>query len=99
MICFYGFGRLRKSKDNPRSKKSVIKINNALIASFLAVMVFLGGCASTTPLLPDDSITSLTDDYRFKSVMQSNEEIRQWARKALMMINDLQYEVEEQRAK
>ena len=77
----------------------MIKIHNALIASLLAVMVTLGGCASSTPLLPDDSITALTDDYRFKSVMQSNEEIRQWARKALMMINDLQYEVEEQRAK
>jgi hypothetical protein len=31
--------------------------------------------------------------------MQSNEETRQWARKALMIINDLQYEVEEQKNK
>jgi hypothetical protein len=74
-------------------------MRNALILFSLVTAVFLGGCASSTPLLPNDSITALTDDYRFKSVMQSNEETRQWARKALMIINDLQYEVEEQKNK
>jgi hypothetical protein len=74
-------------------------MRNALILFSLVIAVFLGGCVSSTPLLPNDSITALTDDYRFKSVMQSNEETRQWARKALMIINDLQYEVEEQKNK
>jgi hypothetical protein len=31
--------------------------------------------------------------------MQSSEDTREWARKALIIINDLQYEVEEQKNK
>jgi len=74
-------------------------MRNALILFSLVMAVLLGGCASSTPLLPNDSITALTDDYRFKSVMQSSEDTREWARKALIIINDLQYEVEEQKNK
>jgi len=84
---------------NPRLGKSVTKTKTGLIAFFLVVMATLGGCASSTPLLPNDSITALTDDYRFKSVMQSSDETREWAKKALMIINDLQYEIEEQKNK
>jgi len=84
---------------NPRLGKSVIKTKTGLIAFSLIATAILGGCASSTPLLPNDSITALTDDYRFKSVMQSSDETREWARKALMIINDLQYEVEEQKNK
>lgn len=62
-------------------------------------MVFLGGCASTGTTLPIDSVESLTNDFRFKSVMQSNEEVRGWAMETLQLVNELQYQLEVERNK
>ena len=76
------------------------KIRNALIAFLLVATVFLGGCASTgSQFLPTDTVTFLTTDYRFKKVMESNDDVKGWARDALQTINELQYQLEVERNK
>jgi hypothetical protein len=71
---------------------------NALTALLVVVAAFLGGCASTRGFTPPaDSVTFLTNDYRFKSVMQSNEDVKGWARDTLEIINELQYRLEIER--
>lgn len=65
----------------------------------LAVMVCLGGCVSTSTTLPSDSVTFLTNDYRFKAVMQSGDDVKGWARDSLETINELQYQLELERNK
>lgn len=63
-------------------------------------IALLGGCASTgSTTLPSDSVKFLTNDYRFKSVMQSNEDVRGWAKDSLETINELQYQLESERNK
>lgn len=62
-------------------------------------MVCLGGCASTGTTLPSDSVTFLTNDYRFKDVMQSGKNVQGWAGDALHTINELQYQLELERNK
>jgi hypothetical protein len=100
LTCFFGFGRQQKSKKNPRSEKSVIKMRNALILFSLVIVVFLGGCVSTgSQFLPTDTVTFLTTDYRFKEVMKSNDDVKGWARDALQTINELQYQLEVERNK
>ena len=75
-------------------------MRNALIAFSLVTAVFLGGCASTgSQFLPTDTVTFLTTDYRFKEVMNSNEDVKGWARDALQTINELQYQLEVERNK
>jgi len=100
LTCFFGSGRLRRNKKNPKSKKSGMTIKNGLIVCSLVVMVFLGGCVSTgSQFLPTDTVTFLTTDYRFKEVMKSNDDVRGWARDALQTINELQYQLEVERNK
>lgn len=82
-----------------KQKKDGTKTGARLTAFFLVVMVCLGGCASTGTTLPSDSVTFLTNDYRFKSVMQSNEDVKGWARDSLETINELQYQLELERNK
>jgi len=75
-------------------------MRNALIGFSLVGMAFLGGCVSTSnQFLPADTITFLTTDYRFKKVMESNDDVRGWARDALQTINELQYQLEVERSK
>lgn len=75
-------------------------MRNALISFSLVGMAFLGGCVSTSnQFLPADTITFLTTDYRFKKVMESNDDVRGWARDALQTINELQYQLEVERNK
>jgi hypothetical protein len=75
-------------------------MRNALISFSLVGMAFLGGCASTSnQFLPTDTITFFTTDYRFKKVMESNDDVRGWARDALQTINELQYQLEIERNK
>lgn len=70
----------------------------ALTAFLTVAAVFLGGCASTSSFTPpSDSITFLTNDYRFKSVMNSGDDVRGWARDTLEVINELQYQLEFER--
>lgn len=73
---------------------------NALAVSFLLTALALGGCASTSPTVPpSDSVTFLTNDYRFKSVMESNNDVKGWARDTLQIINELQYQIDTERNK
>lgn len=73
---------------------------NALAVSFLLTALVLGGCASTSPTVPpSDSVTFLTNDYRFKSVMESNSDVKGWARDTLQIINELQYQIDTERNK
>ena len=73
---------------------------NALAASLLLTALALGGCASTSPTVPpSDSVTFLTNDYRFRSVMQSNDEVKGWARDTLNVVNELQYQLDTERNK
>lgn len=70
----------------------------ALTAFSVVAAAFLGGCASTNGFTPPaDSVTFLTNDYRFKSVMQSNDDVKGWARDTLEIINELQYRLEIER--
>lgn len=69
------------------------------MAFLTGVMVCLGGCASTSTTLPSDSVTFLTNDYRFKAVMESNNDVKGWARDSLETINELQYQLELERNK
>ena len=69
------------------------------MAFLTGVMVCLGGCASTSTTLPSDSVTFLTNDYRFKAVMQSSDDVKGWARDSLETINELQYQLELERNK
>ena len=72
----------------------------ALAASFLALAAFLGGCASTSGFTPPaDSVTFLTNDYRFRSVMNAGDDVRSWAKDTLEVINELQYQLEVERNK
>lgn len=82
-----------------KQRKDGTKIGAGLTAFFLAVMVCLGGCASTGTTLPSDSVTFLTNDYRFKEVMQSGDDVKGWARDSLETINELQYQLELERNK
>ena len=76
------------------------KIKSVLAGFFLVGMVCLGGCASTgSTTLPSDSVVFLTNDYRFKDVMQSNKNVQGWAEDALHTINELQYQLELERNK
>ena len=75
------------------------KIRSVLTGFFLVGMVCLGGCASTGTTLPSDSVTFLTNDYRFKDVMQSGKNVQGWAGDALHTINELQYQLELERNK
>ena len=75
-------------------------MRNALIIFSLVTAVFLGGCVSTgSQFLPTVTVTFLTTDYRFKEVMNSNEDVKGWARDALQTINELQYQLEVERNK
>ena len=75
-------------------------MRNASILFSLVIVVFLGGCASTSPqFLPTDTVTFLTTDYRFAEVMKSNDDVKGWARDALQTINELQYQLEVERNK
>lgn len=77
-----------------------MRIKSVLISCLLAGTAFLGGCASTgTKSLPPDTVTFLTTDYRFKSVMTSNDDVKGWARDAISVINELQYQLELERNK
>jgi len=72
----------------------------ALAAFSLGAMAFLGGCASTSNFSPPaDSVTFLTNDYRFKAVMNSGDDVRGWAKDTLEVINELQYQLELERNK
>ena len=82
-----------------RQNKGGTKTGVRLTAFSLAVMVCLGGCASTGTNLPSDSVTFLTNDYRFKAVMESNNDVKGWARDSLETINELQYQLELERNK
>ena len=71
-----------------------------LTACFLVVMVALGGCASTsTEFVPNDVVGYYTTDYRFKAVMNSNDDVRGWAKDALKTINELEYQLNLERNK
>jgi hypothetical protein len=84
----------------PRSERSVIKTKITLIAFFLVVMATLGGCASTsTQFAPNDIVGYYTTDYRFKAVMNSNDDVRGWAKDALKTINELEYQLNLERNK
>jgi uncharacterized protein YceK len=84
----------------PRSERGVIKIKTGLIAFSLVATALLGGCASTsTTFLPNDLIGYYTTDYRFKSVMNSNDDVRGWANDALKTINELEYQLNLERNK
>jgi uncharacterized protein YceK len=84
----------------PRSERGVIKIKTRLIAFSLIATALLGGCASTsTTFLPNDLIGYYTTDYRFKSVMNSNDDVRGWANDALKTINELEYQLNLERNK
>ena len=77
-----------------------MRIKSVLIACPLAGISILGGCASLgTKSLPPDTVTFLTTDYRFKSVMTSNDDVKGWARDAISVINELQYQLELERNK
>lgn len=77
-----------------------MRIKSVLIACSLAGISILGGCASLgTKNLPPDTVTFLTTDYRFKSVMDSNDDVKGWARDAISVINELQYQLELERNK
>jgi hypothetical protein len=82
-----------------KPKKGVRKIEIALRMFLVLAVVTLGGCASTGTTLPSDSVTFLTNDYRFKDVMQSNKDVKGWAEDALHTINELQYQLELERNK
>lgn len=82
-----------------KPKKGVRKIEIALKMFLVLAVVTLGGCASTGTSLPSDSVTFLTNDYRFKDVMQSNKDVQGWAEDALHTINELQYQLELERNK
>jgi hypothetical protein len=84
----------------PRSERGVIKIKIGLIAFSLIAIAILGGCASTsTTFLSNDLIGYYTTDYRFKSVMNSNDDVRGWANDALKTINELEYQLNLERNK
>jgi len=75
-------------------------IKSALIACLMVGAAFLGGCASTSSVtLPNDSVSALTNDYRFREVSRSNEDVKSWAKQALSTINELQYQLELERNK
>lgn len=70
-------------------KKAFVKL------SVVALMALVGGCASTQPYPPpSDSVTFLTRDYRFKDVMESNQNVKGWAQDTLHILNELQYQLE-----
>lgn len=77
-----------------------MRIKSVLMACSLAGISILGGCASLgIKSLPPDTVTFLTTDYRFKSVMNANDDVKGWARDAISVINELQYQLELERNK
>lgn len=83
-----------------RPGKGGMNARSGLAVSLLVMALALGGCASTSPTVPpSDSVTFLTNDYRFKSVMESGDDVKGWARDTLHIINELQYQLDTERNK